>query len=129
MPFLQRLAIFLGLWLLAGITCATFAEFSLEAGESEAMARLQLVFSTPLMAAAGIAILTVQDHPHDWPRDLYLNVVLWGTLACFVAHGVLMLTRRDRRQFATLAAVQLLLLTAVVSCVIGFFHHFAKVGW
>jgi uncharacterized membrane protein len=129
MPFFRRLAIFLGLWLLAGVTCAIFAEVSLEAGESEAVARLQLVFLTPLIAAVGAAFYLVQDHPHPWQRELCLNVVLWGTIACFVAHGVVMLTRRERCQFVILVTFQLLILTAVVSSVIRFYRHFSEVGW
>jgi hypothetical protein len=128
MPFLQRLAIFLGLWLLAGVTCAIFADVTFE-GESEATSRLQIVFLTPLLAAIGIATAVVQDPSHTGRlRDVYLNVVLWAAMACFVAHAIVMLTRRDRRQFMALLAIQVIILGGSVSCVIGFFRHLAEVG-
>jgi len=117
MPFLQRLAIFLGLWLLAGITCATFAQLSLEAGESEAMARLQLVFFTPLMAVIGIATLIAGDHNH---KDL--NAIACVVMACFVAHSIAMLTRRDRLDFKVMVAVQVLILGASAASVLRFLH-------
>jgi hypothetical protein len=125
MPFLQRIAIFLGLWLLAGVTCAISADVTFEAGESEAVARLQLVFLTPLFAALGIATTVVADHDPTW-----LNAAVWGiAMAGFVVHAIVKLTRRDRRQFMALVTIQVIILVGSVSCVIGFFRHLAQVGW
>lgn len=129
MPLLQRFSIVAGLWLLAGVACAIVPDVTPEAGESEAIARLQLVFLTPLLAATGFAMTVVQDHYHTWQqREVYLNVVWWIVMACFAAHAIFTLTRRDRRQFIALVAVQILILAGSVSSVIGFFRHLAEVG-
>ena len=125
MPFLQRLAIFLGLWLLAGVACAIFAEVTVEAGDSEAMARLHIAFFFPLFAALGIATKVVADHDPTW-----LSGVMWFiAIAIFLVHAIVTLTRRDRRQFMELVAVQMIILVGSVSCVIGFFLQMAAVGW
>jgi hypothetical protein len=125
MPFLQRLAIFLGLWLLAGVACAIFADVTFEGGDSEAVARLQLVFFTPLLAAIGMATAVVADHDPTW-----LNGVVWCiAIVTFVVHAIVTLTRRDRRQFIELVAVQMIIVVGSVSCVIGFFRQMAAVGW
>ena len=125
MPLLKRIAIILGLWLLAGIACSIFAEVTPEAGEDEAMAHLQLVFLTPLLAAVAITTAVVQDHHAIWQQGL----VFWIVLAGFVTHAIVTLTRRDRRQFMVWVALQLVILCGSVACVIGYFRHLAEVGW
>ncbi|RYD46516.1 MAG: hypothetical protein EOP83_29540 [Verrucomicrobiaceae bacterium] len=124
MPRLQRITIVLGLWLLAGATCAIFSDVELEAGESEATARLQIVFLTPLLAAIGITAWVVLDQQNDF----YLGVVWWLVMACFLTHAIVTLTRRDRRQFMVLVAVQILMLGGSVVSVIGLFRYLAETG-
>ena len=129
MPLLQRIAIFLGLWLLAGGACAIFTEGTVEAGESEALARLQLAILAPSVAAAGIAFTLVHDHYDTWQqRDHYQWVIWWIVMACLVVHSAIALTRRDRRQFLALVGIQVVILVGSVPCVLFMFRYFATHG-
>jgi len=124
MPLLHRIATVLGLWLLAGVACAIFSDVTLEAGEHEAMARLQIVFLTPLLAAIGISTSLVRDQQHYF----YLSVVSWFVMTTFVAHAIGALTRRDRRQFMAWVAVQILILGVSVCCTVSFSRSLAEAG-
>lgn len=129
MPLIKRIAIFATLWLLAGVLCAVFSDISVEAGESEFVARLQLVYLAPIIAASGVAFTLVHGHCDTWQqRAHYEAVVGWVLIVFFVAHAVIALSRRTQRQFVALSVVQILFLVASVSCVLYFFHYDATHG-
>jgi hypothetical protein len=120
MPLAKRITIFSALWLLAGVLCAVFSEISVEAGESELLVRLQIVYLVPLIAASAIAFTVVRGH--------YETIVGLLLLAIFVVHAVIALTRQTRRQFMVLLAIQVLILIASVYFVLYFFHYDATHG-
>lgn len=125
----KRIAIFAALWLLAGVLCAVFSDISVEAGQSELLARFQLVYLAPLISASGVAFTLVHGHYDTWQqRDHYEAVVGWLLIAFFTAHAVITLTRQSRRQFMILSAIQVIFLIASVSCVLYFFHYDAIHG-
>lgn len=129
MPLIKRIAIFATLWLLAGVLCAVFSDISVEAGESEFVARLQLVYLAPIIAASGVAFTLVHGHcDTGQQRAHYEAVVGWVLIVFFVAHAVIALSRRTQRQFVALSVVQILFLVASVSCVLYFFHYDATHG-
>ena len=129
MPFKQRILIFGFLWLLAGVLCAIFADVTIEAGESEFFTRLKLIYLAPLISAIGTAFTLVHGHYDTWQqRDQYQTVIVWLLLAAFVIHAIVALTRKTRRQFIALAAVQAFFLAVSVSCVLHFFHYDATHG-
>lgn len=124
MPLTKRIAVVATLWLLAGVLCAAFSDISVEAGESELLARLQLVYLAPLIAASGVAFTVVHGHYGTWQqRDHYEAVVAWLLIGLFLVHAVITLTRQTRRQFMALCVVQVLFLVACVACVLYFFHY------
>ena len=128
MPFKQRLLIFASLWLLAGVVFAIFSEGSVEAGDSEFLARLQLIYLAPLISAIGVAFTLVHRGSGivdaAWhQREHYEVVVRWVLVAVFVIHAVIALTRQTRRQFIILSAIQLAFLALIIPCVLYFFHH------
>jgi ABC-type thiamin/hydroxymethylpyrimidine transport system permease subunit len=117
MPFLQRLAIVLGLWLIAGVLCAIFAKGSVDCGESEFVARLQMVCFAPIISAAGIAFTVIRQDFSPWEqRNHFREITFWIVVACIGAHAIFTLTRRDRRQFIGLVTVEAVFLLASVSC-------------
>jgi len=121
MPFLQRLATFLGLWLLAGFTLAIFAKGTVESGVSEV---LRLVCLAPLISAAGIALALVPYGDTAWEQKEQIRVILfWVVIACFLAHSIITLTRRDRRQFKAWVTVQAAFLIAGVSCALSMYRY------
>ena len=129
MTLKKRIAVFAALWLLAGALCAVFSDISVEAGQSELLVRLQLVYLAPLIAASGVAFTLVHGHYDTWQqRDHYEAVIGWLLIALFVVHAIITLTRRSQRQFMALAAIQILFLIASVSCVLYFFHYDATHG-
>ncbi len=129
MSLTKRIAVFAGLWLLAGVLCAAFSDITVEAGESEFFVRLQLVYLAPLIAASGVAFTLVHGHYDTWQqRDHYEAVVGWLLIAFFVVHAVIAVTRQTRQQFIALSAIQILFLVASVSCVLYFFHYDATHG-
>ena len=129
MPFKHRLLIFASLWLLAGVVFAIFSEGSVEAGESEFFARLQLIYLAPLISAMGVAFTLVHRDGTGladaaWrQREHYELVVGWVLVAVFVIHAVIALTRQTRRQFIVLSAIQLAFLALIIPCVLYFFHY------
>ena len=129
MPFKQRLLIFASLWLLAGVVFAIFSEGSVEAGDSEFLARLQLIYLAPLISAMGTAFTLVHREGSGtvdaaWQqREHYEAVVRWVLVAVFAIHAALALTRQTRRQFIILSAIQLTFLALIIPCVLYFFHY------
>lgn len=129
MPIANRIVVFAALWLLAGVLCAVFSEVGVEAGESEFLARLQLVYLAPLIAASGVAFTVVHGHYDTWQqRDHYEAVVGWLLVGLFLLHAIITLTRQTRRQFMALSAIQIFFLIASVPCVLYFFHYEATHG-
>jgi cytochrome bd-type quinol oxidase subunit 2 len=129
MTLAKRITVFAGLWLVAGVLCAVFSEGSFEAGESELLARLWLVYLVPFIAGAGVAFTLVQGHYDTWQQREHCEaVVAWVLLAFFVAHAAVALTRRSRRQFMILSGIQVLFLVTSVFCVLYFFHYDASHG-
>ena len=129
MPFKQRLLIFTSLWLLAGVVFAIFSEGSVEAGDSEFLARLQLVYLAPLISAMGVAFTLVHREGTGlvdaaWQQREHCEaVVRWVLVAVFVIHAVIALTRQTRRRFLVLSAIQLAFLALIIPCVLYFFHY------
>ncbi len=129
MPLTKRIAVFTGLWLLAGVVCSVFSDITVEAGESEFFIRLQLVYLAPLISALGVAFTLVHGHYDTWQqREQYEAVICWLLIALFVIHAVIAVTRQTRQQFIVLSAIQILFLVASVSCVLYFFHYDATHG-
>ena len=129
MPLKKRIAVFAALWLLAGVLCAVFSDISVEAGESEFLTRLRVVYLAPLVAAFGVAFTVVHGHYDTWQqRDHYEAVVRWFVIGGFILHAVITLTRQTQRQFIALAVVQVLLLIPSVASVLYFFHYDATHG-
>ena len=129
MPFIQRLLIFASLWLLAGVMFAIFSEGSVEAGESEFLARLHLLYLAPLISAMGVAFTLIHREGSGvvddaWQqRALYEGVVALVLVALFVIHAVIALTRQTRRQFIVLSAIQLAFLALSIPCGLYFIHY------
>jgi len=129
MPLTKRIAVFVALWLVAGVSCAVFSDVTAEAGESQFFVRLQLVYLAPLIAASGVAFTLVHGHYDTWQqREHYEAVIGWLVIAFFVVHALIAVTRQTRQQFITLSAIQILFLLASVSCVLYFFHYDATQG-
>ena len=129
MTLTKRIAVFAGLWLLAGVLCASLSDVAVEPGESELLARLQVVYLAPLLAAAGVAFTLVHGHYDTWQQRDHYEAVLGGLLiACFVFHAALTLTRQTRRQFIVYSVIQILFLAASVACVLYFVHYDARYG-
>ncbi|HEY1123776.1 MAG TPA: hypothetical protein VGE67_19315, partial [Haloferula sp.] len=71
------------------------------------------------VAAAGFAITIVQDQDHSLQqRILCFQALWWIAMAGFSAHAVIAITRRNRRQFMALIAVEIVILVTSVSCVL-----------
>lgn len=129
MPLKKRIAVFTALWLLAGVLCAVFSDISVEAGESETLARLQVISLAPLVAAFGVAFTLVHGHYGTWQqRDHYEAVVRGLLIGGFILHAIITLTRQTRRQFIALAVIQILFLVPCVASVLYFFHYHATHG-
>ncbi|MGI9087430.1 MAG: hypothetical protein ACR2HH_06785 [Chthoniobacterales bacterium] len=67
-PLKARLAIFVALWVVAGLIWATFADFNVEAGESKLAAQAGMVYLAPVMAALGLAFAVVPGGYNAWPE-------------------------------------------------------------
>ncbi len=129
MPLKKRIAVFVGLWLLAGVFFAVFSDITVEAGDSDVLCRLQLVYLAPLFATAGVAFTIVHgQYETAHQRELYQQVVGWITIGIFTLHAVIALTRRSRQQFIGLTIIQVLFLIASTACVLYFFHYDATHG-
>lgn len=129
MPLKKRIAVFVGLWFMAGVFSAVFSDITVEAGDSEFLYRLQLVYLAPLFAAVGVACTIIHGQYETWQqRDLYQQVVFWITIGIFTFHAVIALTRRSRQQFIGLTIIQFLFLVASTACVLFFFHYDATHG-
>jgi hypothetical protein len=121
--FKVRLTIFVALWLVAGLLWSTFADFSVEAGESEFAARAEMVYLAPLSAAVGLAFVLVPGGYNAWPgRQTWESGVTLGFLFAFLVHAVVTLTRKTRRAFIIWSAVQALFLVASVASVLYYWH-------
>lgn len=104
LSFTQRIAVYLGLWLLAVIAFEIWLtpEGMTETHLTEAQQRIQWPLYTPLMVVVGIV------EPFSPSGDLTSN---GGWIAVvFLVHAVVMLTSKRLPVFAGLACVQLALL-------------------
>ncbi len=129
MPLKKRIAVFGALWLLAGVLCAAFSDISLEAGESELPTRLRVAYLAPFVATVGVAFTLVHGHYDTWQqRDHYEAVIRWLLAGVFIVHAFIALTRQTRRQFITLAVIQVIFLVPSVASVLYFFHYDATHG-
>lgn len=116
MPLKRRIPIFTFLWLLAGFVSAVFAEFSVEAGESEFAARASMVYLAPLCLAQGVAFLAVPGGYNAWQgRQFWEQVVGFVILAAFVIHAVVALSRSTRRQLVVCLVIQVIFLSVSVA--------------
>gem|GEM_PF-3280668 len=122
----KRITVVTGLWLLASVVCAVFAELSLEGGENEWRVRGRILSLAPDFTAQAVASLLVKGHYETWQqREEYQAVIWWGFMVVFAVHAMIALTRRSRRQFLALSVVQVVLLAATVACVLYRFHDLA----
>lgn len=118
-----RILVFTGLWLLAGLAWAIFADFSVEAGESKLAAQAQMVCLAPLCAAGGLAFVVVPGGYNAWPdRQFWEAVVACLFLGTFAAHAAVTLTRKTRRGFVLWTAVQIGFLIASIASVLYYWH-------
>ena len=130
MPFVRRLAIFLGLWLLAGATCGIFAKVPIQAGDSEFMVRLQVACLAPFLSVIGIVFTVIPEDFSPWKqRDHDRLIAFWVVFAFMLAHSIFTLARRDRQQFLALVAVEAVFLVASVSCILSMYEYFDTHGW
>ena len=132
MPFKQRFLIFVSLWLLAGVVFAVFAE--VEAGDGEFIARLRLIYLTPLISAMGVAFALVHRKGSGvvddaWQqRALYQAILFVVLVAVFAIHAVIALTRQTRRQCIILSAIQAAFIALSIPCGLYLFHYEATHG-
>ena len=118
-----RVAVFVTLWIIAGLIWSIFADFSVEAGESEFAARAGMVYLAPLAAAVGLAFVVVPGGYNAWPgRETWESGVTLGFLFAFLIYAVVMLTRKTRRAFFIWSAVQALFLVGSVASVLYYWH-------
>jgi hypothetical protein len=118
-----RILVFTTLWLVAGLVWAIFADFSVEAGDSKLAAQAQMVYLAPLCAAGGLAFVVVPGGYNAWPgRRTWETVIGLLFLGSFVAHAVVTLTRKTRREFLLWIAVQVVFLIASIASVLYYWH-------
>ena len=117
-----RVSVFVGLWLIASLIWATFAEVDFEA-DCEFAARADLVYLAPLHAAYGLAFVVVPGGYNAWPgREVFTLIVTLAFLCAFIVHAVVTLKRKTRRQFLFWSVVQILFLAASVASVLYYWH-------
>lgn len=123
MPLKLRILVFTTLWLLAALVWATFADFSVEAGQSELAARAEMVILAPLSAAAGLAFIVVPGGYNAWPgRQTWETVIGYLFLGGFIAHAAVTLTRKTRGAFIAWSVVQVVFLGASIASVLYYWH-------
>gem|GEM_PF-4724284 len=123
MPLKLRILVFTTLWLLAGLVWAIFADFRVEAGDSQLAAQSKMVYLAPLCAARGLAFVVVPGGYNSWPgRQTWEAVSSFLFLGSFLAHAVVTLTRKTRRAFIVWTVVQIVFLIASVASVLYYWH-------
>ncbi len=124
MPLTLRILVFTTLWLLAGLVWATFADFSVEAGDSKFATQAQMVYPAPLCGAGGLAFVLVPGGCNAWRgRQAWETVAGFLFLGSFLAHAVVTLTRKTRRAFILWSTVQVAFLTTSVASVLYYWHR------
>jgi hypothetical protein len=121
--FKIRLAIFMGLWIAAGLICAVFAELDLEEGVDEFAIRSSIAVLIPFYAASDLALILVPGGYRPWERqengETLISCIL---LFLFAVHATISLTRKSRKQFQVCSAIQVMFLAAGVSSVLYYYH-------
>ena len=123
MPLKYRFLIFTTLWLVAGLVVATFADYSVEAGDSEFAARASMVYAAPLWLAQGLAFVVVRGGHDAWQGwQFWEGVAGLCILAAFVIHAIITLSRRTRGQYIFCSVIQLVFLAVSVAACLYYWH-------
>src|SRR4051812_34296240 len=118
-----KLAVVMGLWLVAGLICGVFSDINVEAGESLLAARVEMVFLAPLWISMGVGYAVMQPlqlSAHG--RDLGETIISLALFWAFVAQAVIALTRKNVSRFVLWAVVQVVTLAVGVALTLHFWH-------
>ena len=117
-----RLMVFAFLWLVAGLAAVVFADYSPENGSSKLTELWPLVLLAPLHMAGGLAFAAVGDNGHG------NGAIQACALGLFLAHAIVILSRKSRRQLALWTVIQFIFLSVSVVSVLCMWHWDALNG-